>query len=356
VIRLGSLGDVVRTRFALPGLRALYPQASIDWLVEDRCAAGLTGVSGLDEIVPVPRAALQKQGPGAWIDGLRRTVGALRERRYDLSVDFHSVLKSALLARWARIPQRVGYDRGFAREGCAFLFTHRARIEPLHLPRFERNAALVRYLGGDPGDRMPALELPQFAAGELPALPERYAIVHPGTSGGTLYKRWPAGRYAQVARGIHAEQGLRSLVTWGPVAGEREVALEVVEAAGDCAVLAPATRSLGVLLTLLQRAALFVGSDSGPVHLAALCGLPQVVLFGPTDPIENALFPGNPHRALRRDVGCNPCREGCPVRTCMGALEPRDVVAAAADLLARGRCGPSATAEPEPPCYPGPLL
>jgi heptosyltransferase I len=336
VIRLGSLGDVVRTRFALPGLRELYPRARIDWLVEDRSAAGLVGAADVDEIIAVPRRELRPGRPAAWVRVAARAIADLRARRYDLAVDFHRVLKSALLARLARIPQRVGYGPGFARDGSARLLTHRAQISPLHLPRFERNAALVRYLGGEAPERVPALRLDPALRAALPPLPERYAVLHPGTSPGTLYKRWPLDRFAAVARGLAREHGLRSLITWGPVKGEREAAERIAAAAEGAADLAPATSSLGVLLAILERAALFVGSDSGPVHLASLCGRPQVVLFGPTDPIENAPFPGVVHAVVRSEVGCSPCREGCPSRTCMAAVAVEAVLDGARRVLARG--------------------
>jgi ADP-heptose:LPS heptosyltransferase len=344
VIRLGALGDVVRTRFALPALRELYPRARLDWLVEDGCAAGLLGAPELDEVIALPRARLAPGRPWRWGAVLGPALAGLRARRYDLAIDFHSGLKSALLARLAQIPQRVGYDRGFAREGAARWFTHRAQVTPLHLPRFERNAALVRFLGGGPCERLPGLVLDPALAQALPALPERFAVLHPGTSGGTLYKRWSGEAFAALARGLAGELGLPALVSWGPVRGEREAAERIVAASGGAAQLAPPTASLGVLLALLRRARLFVGSDSGPVHLAALCGCPQVVLFGPTDPIENAPFPGLPSAAVRRDVGCGPCREGCPARTCMARLEPAAALAAARAVLARGL--PQARSEP----------
>jgi ADP-heptose:LPS heptosyltransferase len=71
------------------------------------------------------------------------------------------------------------------------------------------------------------------------------------------------------------------------------------------------------------------------MHLAALAGCPLVVLFGPTDPVENVPFSGVPHRVLRHDVGCNPCREGCPVRACMDAVGVEEVVEAALSLVCR---------------------
>ena len=336
VVRLGSLGDVVRTRFALPGLRELYPEARIDWLVEDRSAPGLVGVREIDDVIAVPRRELRASRPDSLLTVARQTVDALRARQYDVAVDFHSILKSALLIWSARIPVRVGYDRPLAREGAQRLFSHRltGRV-PSHVSRFERNAALVEFLGARRGHgaRLPGLELEPADRDSLPSLPRRFVVLHPGTSASTLYKRWEPERYAQVAREIADELGLPCVVTWGPVPGEREGAQQVVALAPRVALLGPATRSLGALLALLQRSSLFIGSDSGPLHLASLAGRPCVVLCGPTDPVENAPFSGVPSRLLRVDVGCNPCREGCPARTCMGALRPAEVVRAAVELL-----------------------
>jgi heptosyltransferase-1 len=329
VARLGSLGDVVRTRFALPGLRELYPDARIDWLVEDRAASGLTGAGEIDEVIAVPRRALRLQNALRWSADL---VRSLRAREYDLALDFHSILRSALPLWASRIPVRVGYGARFAREGAQHLFTHRVDPAAGHVSRFERNAALVHYLGGARGCARPALQLAD--EGELPELPERFAVLHPGTSPTTLYKRWEPERYARVARGLAEETGLTSIVTWGPVPGERECAECVVSAAGGSARLGPRTQSLGMLLRLLGQASVFIGSDSGPMHLASLAGRPIVAIFGPTDPVENAPFPGLPVRLVRTDVGCNPCREGCPTRSCMAAVEPARVLAAARELLA----------------------
>jgi ADP-heptose:LPS heptosyltransferase len=75
------------------------------------------------------------------------------------------------------------------------------------------------------------------------------------------------------------------------------------------------------------------------MHLAGLAGTPVVAIFGPTDPVENAPFEGVPARIVRRDVGCNPCREGCPARTCMRAVEPEAVMEAAFALLDKPREG-----------------
>jgi ADP-heptose:LPS heptosyltransferase len=336
VIRLGALGDVVRTRFALPGLRALYPDARIDWLVEDRAAAGLEGVAGLDDVIRVPRARLSYREPLRGLMQLRALVRDLRARRYDLVVDFHSILKSAALARLAGAPLRVGYAPPFAREGSSRLYTHAARVSPTHLSRFERNAALIEYLGGEVPSEPPPLTLTDEIRPDLEAVPSGLVVMHPGTSESTRYKRWAPERYAEVAREIRRSLDLESVVTWGPVDAERRAAEAVVAGADGAARLAPPTHEIADLLALLRRGRLFVGSDSGPMHLASLAGLPVVVLFGPTDPLENEPFPGRPCRVVRVDVGCNPCRAGCPVLTCMAAIEVEGVVEAVRSLVAAG--------------------
>jgi ADP-heptose:LPS heptosyltransferase len=338
VIRLGALGDVVRTRFAFAGLRARFPEARIDWLVEDGASPGLAGIVGLDGVIEVPRRSTAGLAPWHRLTTMRGVAVQLRERDYDLSVDFHSILKSALMAREARIPVRVGYSAPFAREGASRLMTHHTRPAGDHVSRFERNAALVRLLGGDTPSRPPPLELPADADEGLEELPAEFAVIHPGTSPGTEYKRWETERHAEVARSLYRELGLPTLVTWGPVQGELEAAERVVAGAGPEALLAPRTKSVAAVLALLRRARIFIGSDSGPIHLASLVDLPLVVLFGPTDPVENAPFGGVSSRVIREDVGCNPCREGCPARTCMTALAPDRVVAAVRELLA----GPTA--------------
>lgn len=335
VARLGALGDVVRTRIAFAGLRELYPHSSFDWLVEDRAASALDGITGLDRIVSVPRTELRTTSPASAFRRLGALVHGLRARSYDLAIDFHGILKSALLIRASRTPIRVGYDHPFAREGSQLFYTHRVRVRPSHLSRFERNAALVRFLGGAVPRDPPPLELPVEATRAVDrALPDRPVVIHPGTSAATLYKRWSSSRYGEVARRLREARGWPCVVTWGPVRGERECAEEVVAESRGAATLGPRTSGPAELLAILSRARLFIGSDSGPMHLASLAACPLVVLFGPTDPVENTPFAGVPFRILRHDVGCNPCREGCPARVCMESVGVEEVVSAALELVA----------------------
>jgi ADP-heptose:LPS heptosyltransferase len=163
--------------------------------------------------------------------------------------------------------------------------------------------------------------------------------MHPGTSDATAHKRYTAAGYAAVARALRKHEGLDTVVTSGPARDDRAFAEAVVAASEGAARLAPPTPSLVDLAALLARCRLYVGGDTGPLHVASLVGTPVVQLLGPTDPVENAPWDATPARSVRVAIGCNPCRRGCAAATCMRAIDPAVVVSAARSLLARGEAG-----------------
>src|SRR5262249_26714607 len=149
--------------------------------------------------------------PLAALHTLRALAGELRERRYDLSIDFHGVFRSAFLAWAAGIPVRVGYGAPIAKEASHWFSTLRASA-PRHVSRFARNAALVHFLGGKIPSEPHVLALDPALAQKFPGLPARFVLIHPGTSPKTTYKRWEAERFAAVARELRQRAGLETLV------------------------------------------------------------------------------------------------------------------------------------------------
>jgi ADP-heptose:LPS heptosyltransferase len=216
-------------------------------------------------------------------------------------MDFHGDLRSGILGRMSGAPVRVGYEGHQQKEGNRLFTTHRVSAGDRRTPRLERNLDLVRALGlpvrpvPDAGLEIPAID--RRAAAEIAATlagPRRdYAVLGPGASRRQAYKKPPASLFAAAARAV-AELGMAPIVAAGP--GEDDDAARVVEASGGIARRAPAT-SLPTLAALLGGAKLFVGGDSGPLHLACGMGCPVVGLYGPTDPLVNT--PWNvPHAAL----------------------------------------------------------
>ncbi|MEZ4218889.1 MAG: glycosyltransferase family 9 protein [Myxococcota bacterium] len=374
VIRLGALGDVVRTLPAVALLRARRPGLAIDWLVEERARGPLEGFRAVDRIVELPRRALvadvRAGALGRAGARLRAVVRALRAARYDAAIDFHGIAKSALLARLSGAPLRYGYARPHAREGAWLLATHRARLARGELSRHARNRALVDFAapaaptaegedgeGGSARDERAALAhafavdararaaLAHALAGGGAVAPARPPVLlHPGTSAGAAHKRWTPDGFAALAARL-ARAGERVLVARGP--GEDALAQAIVDAAGGAAALAPATATFADLAALASLASVVVAPDSAAIHVASLVGTPVVQLVGPTNPVENAPGEGAPWRRVRaaRPLPCAPCRRGCAAAACMRAVRAADVERAVRELVGPRRAACGATVE-----------
>lgn len=346
VIRLGAVGDVVRTLPAVSALRAGLPEAQITWLVEPVPSSILAGQPWIDDVLIFPRAELMAYLHQlkfiAFIRCLSRFLRELRSRQFELVVDFHSILKSGLLSRLSGAPRRVAYARPFGREGSWLFATDLVRLclpaPGSKLPRFQRNLALVRFLGIEAAeDARPLRLLPAAESAMAQAALEGGPVaIHPGTSDSTPYKRYTIKGYAEVARALHTRLQVPVIVTVGPALDDRAFAEAIVSESQGAAVIAPQTQSLGDLAALFARCSLYIGSDTGPMHVASLVGTPVLQLLGPTHPIENAPYAGTPSKTLRVPQPCSPCRRGCAEATCMKAIEPDDVIEAALELL-RGK-------------------
>ncbi|HEU4394191.1 MAG TPA: glycosyltransferase family 9 protein [Planctomycetota bacterium] len=352
LVRLSAIGDVLQCLPALAELRAARPAARLHWLVEDRCASVLRGHPHLDGVVVFDRRALSREARRPWlwpraIGRVLRLRKDLRALRPDAAVDLQGNLKGALLARLSGAPRRIGLAPGQGgRERGHWFATERVVLPPPPVHRGDRARALIAPLGLPPtaaGTRAaPAVagvdEAGAFAEEWLRSTGLRaggFAVFHPGVSGFGDLKRWPAARWADLARALRDRRSLPVVLTAGP--GEAALADEVAGLAGGAARRGPATESLAQLGALLRRAAVAVGSDTGPVHLAAVLGTPTVALFGPKDPAVYA--PRGPRvRVVWKQVWCSPCRlRRCGDPVCMTEMRVDEVLPAVEAALAEDR-------------------
>ncbi len=346
IVRLGALGDVVRTLPSVAALRGLYPGAHLTWLVEP-AAAGVVDAAGIvDETLIFPRRELSVFLRAA--DGLsfaRMLIGVvrrLRERRFDLALDFHGILKSGILTRLSGAPLRYGFGRAASREFAHLFVNRRVELLASRVSRYDRNAALVRALARHASlPQAPFLEPSPLAVARLAArishldlaTTERFVLIHPSSSPRARYKRYAPSAWGEVARRL-SKEGFSVWIARGPGRHEKALVDEVLRASGGTAVQAPETRSFDDLLALMARASVFVSCDSGPLHVASLVGVPVVQLLGPTDPIHNESWRHSPSRRVHFPLPCSPCRSGCAEATCMRAIPPALVVAQIRDLHA----------------------
>jgi len=371
IIRLGAMGDVVRTLPALRAIRHRLPRAQISWLVEEGSRPLLEGHPDLDQVITLPRRNLDRELLVPWKlhRGLGRLVGLgrrLRAEKFDAVFDLHGLLKSGLLCRASGAPVRYGFPRELSREGNHHFLTHPLPVPPGVKNRVERLSHMLRAAGIEPRpeagagifpddearqavDDFLARQAPQTAPGGSRGL----VVIAAGSSELQAFKRWPTERFARLAADLASRQPLEVVLAWGP--GEEPMARAVLEQSGPAprVHLAPSLK-LMELAALLARCHLFIGGDSGPMHLAAAMGTAVVGIFGPTDPELNrppapggfrAVHPGDDYGELTKQQR----RQS----VLMDDVPVEQVLAAAEDLFARTWAAPGAPApagvDPPPP-------
>jgi heptosyltransferase-1 len=288
LVRLSALGDIVHAWPLADALRSARPDAHLTWVVEEPLAPLVEGHPAVDAVITV---ATRRWRNRPFSLATRAEIAALktrfRELQPDLAIDAQGTLKSAVVTRWSGAARRVGLARPWRRELIAGWGLHRTIAGSTSRPHVvATNLELVRAIGADPPEP-PGIPSGRWlldkSAGITVASPwsDRFAVVIPGA--GQPDKILPAASFAEVAQHL-VERGLDVVVVWGP--GERERAQEIVELGGARVHLAPATGILE-LARLLGSAALAVGGDTGPVHLAASLGIPTVGVHLTTDAARN---------------------------------------------------------------------
>jgi heptosyltransferase-1 len=303
IVRLSAMGDVIHTLPAVHALREAFPEAFIGWLIEERwaellCAPGSPRRGPRSALRPlvdeVHAVDLKAWGKSPFsILALQRAATVwndVRDAGYDAAVDLQGAMRSALLARFSGA--RVVYGAAEPRESPASLwYTRKVIARGRHV--VEQNLSVAQALVEQQKEASSTNISRDFPhdlraeAGIEQRLAEYgmgdFAILNPGAGWGA--KRWPAERYGEVARKL-AEQGLRSILNYGP--GEQEL-VRAAEAA-SVGMARAMSCTITELIALTRRARLFIGGDTGPLHLAAALRVPVVAIFGPTDPARNGPF------------------------------------------------------------------
>jgi lipopolysaccharide heptosyltransferase I len=336
LVRLGALGDIVHAIPVAAALRRAFPAAGIDWLVSAKHRAIL-------DLVPViDRRLVIRDRPG--VSGgttLLTAIAEMRRARYDVAFDLQGLLKSAILARSSGATRVIGFSSAYLRERAARPFYTEAYDPGLGGMRDGRETRhVVRTNLGMLGQVGLTAAAPEFPIDGLVshvanAIREeaggRYVLLNPGA--GWPNKRWPADRFATLARTLRERHGLGSIVSWGP--GEESLAQDVVRQSAGAARLAPPT-SIADLVAVIRGAAVMVAGDTGPTQIAAAVGTPLVGIYGPTRPSRNGPWAAD-DITVTRDAACQ-ChhRRSCRMpRMCLLDIEADEVVAAVERRLAR---------------------
>jgi lipopolysaccharide heptosyltransferase II len=326
LVRLRLIGDVVFTTPLVGALRRRYPDAHLTYLVEPAAAPAVATNPHLDTVRIVPRRRGWARLRDDW-----RLARELRRARFDVAFDLHGGPRSAFLTWATRAPVRVGYDVA----GRAWLYTHRAYrapgLHPRHSvenqwdllaafdPAFAGAADRTRDRVAMPVDPAARAVVDQRLESWRVRSGDRIVVLH--VSAGNPFRRWPEDAFATLAARLAARADDRwVLVTSGP--SDHAAAARVVMAGRQRArdagprIVDAEGLSLPELRALMDRAALFVGGDSGPLHIASTSDVPIVGLYGPTLPERSAPWRPSQIGTISIDAGPLPCRP-CHQRTCV---------------------------------------
>jgi lipopolysaccharide heptosyltransferase II len=347
LVRLRQIGDVVFTTPAIRALRDRFPDAQISYVVEPAAAPVVERNTLLTQVIVAPRLR--------GFAGLRRDVALgrlLRDERYDVAIDFHGGPRASLLTWLSRAPIRIGYDVA----GRRWMYTRvvgrprqlRARhsvenqwdlLASLGVPRPNPDTYPVEMPSNPDLARAVATRLESAGVAATDSL----VVVH--VSAGNPFRRWPIQSFSEVAAALLTRhRRVRVIVTSGP--SERDAASQVITNARErvepndrARVLDCGDFSLAELRELVDRAALYIGGDSGPMHIAATSHVPMISLYGPTLPARSAPWRSAEWRSAAIEVHgleCRPCDQRVCAPgdfRCLLRIEPREVIEMAERLV-----------------------
>lgn len=326
IVKPSSLGDIVHALFAVEQLRRALPEVAVDWVANDALADTVAICPGI-RVIPFPRKALGHCS----VRALREFLTRLREEKYDAVLDFQGLLRSALISKCARADERYGFAN--AREGAPLFYTRKVGIPDAVRHAVEKNLLLVREFLRDHGIVMSEecadvrLQLPAAWQAEASAVLREAGLsgrplLAVGCSSRWQSKSWPEEYFASVLRLVAATRPDVGIWLLGAPGAECARAEEVRKAffcgesdscAHPIANLAGKT-SMGALVALLQQSKALFTNDSGPMHIAALLGVPCIANFGSTDATLTGPYgPAGRHYIVQSPCKMAPClRRECP--------------------------------------------
>jgi heptosyltransferase I len=324
VIRLSSLGDVLMSIPAVMAIRKTYNDARIIWLVEGSVSRFLSYQGFIDGVIEFPRQsivkAIKKSDPLRAMKEMNAFLKRLRQANYDIIADFHGIIKSAIFSALARGNRRIGFGKIYAKEKSHLFYGETVTAGNNRIHKVEKNMLIAQYLGA--GKEVPEVNLC------VPSEVESYAdsffseagisgpvfAVNPFSSSGSSYKRWDIRHYGELNKKINNEIGGHVLILWGP--GEKEEAEYLRQISGDRSLLSCPT-DVPQLFALLKKVNMYIGGDTGVMHLAVFADTPVVAIFGPTDVSINAPY-GQNNIIIRKELPCSPCKnKKCQNRKCV---------------------------------------
>ena len=340
IVKLSAIGDVVHTLPSLAALRKLYPEAHISWVIEEASSDIIRGHPHLDRVIISRRKR--------WIENLKKLhdikttttdirlfVKTLRDRKYDLVIDFHGLFKSSMIVLLSGGGRKLGYD---SMQELSGLFLNEKIFEDMKKHAALRYLDLIRYLGTDidnPEFNIPIEEENKVRVETLLKandidITEPFVAINPVAFWDT--KLWEDNRFARLCDRIVEELKQKIVFTGSKDHGSIE---RIRSGMTFPSVNLEGQTTLRDLAYLYSLSGLLITTDSGPMHIAAAMNTPTVALFGPTDPSRTGPY-GKGHIVVRKEMPCSPCfSKKCDTKECMKEIGVDEVFDAVKEVVNR---------------------
>jgi ADP-heptose:LPS heptosyltransferase len=345
IVKPSSLGDVVHTLPLVHALKRENPTCYIGWVIQTGLAGIIEADSAVDEIIPIsiPSTSDPAATRGDFLRATKATISTLmrlrkkfRDSPYDLVLDLHASFRSGLLGLMNPGGARIGFAD--AKELNTRFQDRLLGPNPLRPHAVDKNLLYADYFGCPTQPEDFRVVAGTRARGQVQEflrqmrVPSDRKLVYANPASRWLTKYWSVPEWAELADLLAHEAD--ATVIFGGSADDLTYVAEIVELTKVPPVISAGRLNLAGSVALLEAADVYVGVDSGPMHIAAFTGTPVVALFGPTDPAKVGPY-GRGHVVIRReDLDCLACRKRfCDHRTCLEGITAEQVYDAVREIL-----------------------
>ncbi len=339
IVKLSAIGDVVHTLPSLAALRKLYPDAHITWVIEEAALDIIKDNPYLDKIIISRRkqwihSLIKRKHVIKTIKEIRSFIKVLRDRRYDIVIDFMGLFKSSLIVLLSGGKRKLGYD---SMQELSGFFLNEKIYEDMNKHAVDRYLDFLLYLGAD-------VEKPKFLilikkedeenvenllrSNDI-CVKEQFIVVSPTSFAGQT-RLWENDKFAMLCDKISSCLNIKIIFTGDKKNGRIE---DIQSMMTSPSVNLGGQTNLKELAYLCKLSVLIISPDSGPMHVAAAMGTPVIALFGPSDPKRTGPY-GERHTVIRKNLPCSPCfLKKCETRACMRGISVDTVFGAIQEQL-----------------------
>jgi lipopolysaccharide heptosyltransferase II len=323
IVQPSRIGDIVFSIPILSAIKKKYPNANISWIVDKRCFDILNNNVYLDDIIVWDKKNIS-------INYYKKLFKQLRKNKFDVSIDLHGLAKSAMFVKFANAKFKLASISTYGMKELSWLFSKKIKSQK-NCHCVDSNFKVAEYLGCNYEINFPIVIKNysyQNVKKKLSVLNvniKKMIGIHAG--GGWISRRWEYSKFSILSKKIKYELGADVVFVGGDVGGasEDEINKKIIIESGFSIINMINKFSLSELCAFLKICKVFIGNDSGPMHIASALNIHVVAILGPTNSLRTGPY-GDKSKIIQHHTNCQPCRNrNCKKMECMESITVKEV-------------------------------